>query len=171
MILPTRSLFVVVSFLAVASCWTDRRGTSEPGRTEVERLVRAHATAWETGDTLLLHRIIHDDALLAYPRRRLGKVAWTAELSQFSKEHSGTRVYIHRILVDGEDFAVEWQFASTDRETGIRTAVSDAIIGRVKDGSIVLWKEYLDGRVLELQREGRLPLEEGSEPFPWPQVR
>ena len=28
---------------------------------------------------------------------------------------------------------MEWQFATTDRLTGIRTAVSDAIIGRVRD--------------------------------------
>ena len=51
------------------------------------------------------------------------------------------------------------------------TVVSDAIIGRVHDGRIILWKEYLDGRVPVLQREGQLHLEEGHEPFPWPLVR
>ena len=38
----------------------------------------------------------------------------------------------------------------------------------VKDGKIILWKEYLDGRVKKLQASGELELEEGLEPFPWP---
>jgi hypothetical protein len=46
--------------------------------------------------------------------------------------------------------------------------VSDAIIGKVKDGKFVVWKEYLDGRVKGMQAEGTLELEEGMEPFPWP---
>jgi len=54
--------------------------------------------------------------------------------------------------------------------TGARTAVGDAIIGAVRDGRIVLWKEYLDGRIFALQRDGTLPLDEGEEPFPWPRV-
>ena len=88
------------------------------------------------------------------------------ELDSFSQTHADTRVYIHQVTVDGQEFAVEWQFATTDRSSGTRTAVSDAIMGRVQDGKIILWKEYLDGRVPSLQREGQLELEEGEEPFP-----
>jgi ketosteroid isomerase-like protein len=143
-------------------------GSDSPARAEVEALVRSHARAWETGDTALMRRIVHEDALLAYPRRRVDRDTWVRELAEFARAQERTRVYVHRTLVDGEDFAVEWQFATTERATGVRTAVSDAIIGRVEDGRIVLWKEYLDGRVLEGQRAGTLPLEEGGEPFPWP---
>jgi hypothetical protein len=38
----------------------------------------------------------------------------------------------------------------------------------VKDGKLVLWKEYLDGRVTKMQRDGELPVDEGEPPFPWP---
>lgn len=134
----------------------------------VEVLVRDHARAWMTGDTGLVRSILHENALLAYPRRRVDRDTWVAELAAFHESNVDTRVYVHRIVVDGETFAVEWQFATTDRATGERTAVGDAIIGEVRDGRIVLWKEYLDGRVLALQRSGELPLDEGLEPFPWP---
>jgi len=93
-----------------------------------------------------------------------------SELAQFHRQNDDTRVYVHRVIVDGADFAVEWQFAATDRATGARTAVGDAIIGAVRDGRIVLWKEYLDGRIFALQRDGTLLLDEGEEPFPWPRV-
>lgn len=147
------------------------RGDAGPAvRAEVEALVRSHARAWETGDTALVRRIVHENALLAYPRRRVDRDTWIRELAGFARAQKHTRVYVHRTFVDGADFAVEWQFATTERATGVRTAVSDAIIGRVEDGRIVLWKEYLDGRVLEGQRAGTLPLDEGEEPFPWPRV-
>lgn len=136
----------------------------------VEALVRDHARAWMTGDTALVRSILHEDALLAYPRRRVDRDTWVAELAAFHESNVDTRIYVHRIVVDGETFAVEWQFATTDRATGERTAVGDAIIGEVRDGRISLWKEYLDGRVLALQRSGELPLDEGLEPFPWPET-
>ena len=136
----------------------------------VEALVRDHARAWMTGDTALARSILHDDALLAYPRRRVDRDTWLSELAAFARANENTRIYVHKVLVDGDDFAVEWQFAATDRATGQRTAVGDAIIGRVRDGRIVLWKEYLDGRIFALQRSGELPLDEGLEPFPWPEV-
>lgn len=134
----------------------------------VESLVRRHALAWESGDTALLRQIVHPDARLAYPKRRVGRDGWIDDLTAFAESNEDTRIYVHEVIVDGPDFAVEWQFATTERASGTRTAVSDAIIGRVRDGRIVLWKEYLDGRVLELQREGRLGLDEGGEPYPWP---
>lgn len=143
---------------------------SIPRAPAVEALVRAHARAWETGDTLLAREILHEDARFAYPRRRVDVDTWIAELHAFHETARDVKVYIHRVLIDGSQFAVEWQFASTDRSTGARTAVGDAIIGEVKDGRIVLWKEYLDGRVFALQRSGDLPLEEGMEPHPWPEV-
>jgi ketosteroid isomerase-like protein len=149
----------------------DRQERAAPDRREVVALVRRHAMAWEDGDTSLVNRILHPEARLAYPGRRLGKAEWIEDLAEFSRKHVDTRVYIHTVVVDGDQFAVEWQFAATERESGTRTAVGDAIIGSVRDGRIVEWKEYLDGRVPELQRQGRLPLDEGLEPFPWPSNR
>jgi hypothetical protein len=156
---------------AVSGCRPDDATDQASLRREVERLVRLHAAAWEAGDSALLAPVLHPRARLAYPRQRVDRATWLAQLDTFGRTNEDTRIYIHRVLVDGGEFAVEWQFATTERASGIRTAVSDAIIGRVEDGKIILWKEYLDGRVIELQKGGLLPLEEGAEPFPWPRAR
>ena len=134
-----------------------------------KELVYKHARAWETGDYELFDSIMHQDVVFAYPGRRMNKDETMKDFSEYNKSFSNTKIYISKIIVNGDDLAVEWQFASTSIKTGNRTAVSDAIIGRIKDGKIIVWKEYLDGRVSRMQAAGNLSLEEGKEPFPWPE--
>ena len=133
-----------------------------------DEIVYKHARAWETGDYLLFDSIMHEDVVFAYPGRRMNKDEALKDFIDYNKSFSNTKVYINKIIVDGDNLAVEWQFASTKIKTGDRTTVSDAIIGKIKDGKIIVWKEYLDGRVSRMQAAGNLSLEEGEEPFPWP---
>lgn len=135
---------------------------------EIEKMVKDHAKAWETGDRQLLDSLLDDDVVFAYPGRRLNKSQTLEDLDYFSKNYNGTKVYISRIIIDGDDVAVEWQFATTKKGDKKRQVVSDAIIAKVRDGKFIVWKEYLDGRVKLLQASGELFLEEGEEPFPWP---
>ena len=131
-------------------------------------LVFQHARAWETGDRALLDSLLHEDVVFAYPGRRLNKIQTLEDLDYFASHFNDTRVYIHQVVIDGPDVAVEWQFATTSIDTGERQVVSDAIIAQVKDGQFIVWKEYLDGRVKLLQETGELNFEEGEEPYPWP---
>ena len=137
----------------------------------VENLVNQHAKAWETGDYELFNSILHNDLVFAYPGRRLNKTEALKDFLDYNSSFKDTKIYINKIIVDGDNLAVEWQFASTNKKTGNRTAVSDAIIGSVKDHKIIVWKEYLDGRVSRMQIAGNLSLEEGQEPFPWPKKK
>lgn len=132
------------------------------------KLVQDHAKAWETGDIELLDKILHEDIIFAYPGRRLNKAQTMEDLEYFKNNFNETKIYINKIIIEGNNVAVEWQFATTSIETGKRQVVSDAIIAEIKDGKWVVWKEYLDGRVKLLQAEGKLEFEEGEEPFPWP---
>ena len=50
----------------------------------------------------------------------------------------------------------------------LSAAIEKIAIGFGEDGKIRVIKEYLDGRVSRLQEAGELPLDEGKEPFPWP---
>ena len=137
----------------------------------VKELVYKHAKAWETGDYELFESILHDELIFAYPSRRMNKNETLKDFIDYHKSFNNTKIYINKIIIDGNDLAVEWQFASTNIKTGNRTAVSDAIIGKVKGGKLIVWKEYLDGRVSRLQAAGNLSLEEGKEPFPWPKKK
>jgi ketosteroid isomerase-like protein len=134
----------------------------------IRTLVEDHARAWETGDEALLLSTIHEDIVFAYPGRRLNYDELIEDFQYYRENFEDTKVYLHDIIVEGNMVAVEWQFAATEKESGKRTAVSDGIIGEIKDGKIVSWKEYLDGRVSRMQKVDALPLEEGEEPFPAP---
>lgn len=134
----------------------------------ITKMVKDHARAWEIGDEDLLASLLHKDVVFAYPGRRLNKEQTLEDLRFFRDAYIDTKVYIHTIIVDGDNVAVEWQFSTTKKETGKREVVSDAVIAKVKDGQFIIWKEYLDGRVKGLQAEGLLEFEEGQEPFPWP---
>ncbi len=136
---------------------------------DVEQLVYDHARAWETGDIELLTSTMHPDIVFAYPGRRLNFDEVVTDLRDFKENFTDTKIYIEHILVDEDMVAVEWQFAATGVADGKRTVVSDGIIGKIKDGKIVSWKEYLDGRVSRMQKVDALPLEEGEEPFPSPE--
>lgn len=133
-----------------------------------KEIVMAHARAWETGDYELLNSILHEDAIFAYPGRRLSKNETLNDFLEYNMSFRDTKIYVNKVIAVDDDVAVEWQFASTNVRTGNRSAVSDAIIGRIKDGKIIVWKEYLDGRVSRMQASGNLSLDEGEEPFPWP---
>lgn len=133
----------------------------------VEKLVKDQAVAWETGDMNLFLSTIHEDIVFAYPGRRLGYKDLVEDFEYFKNNFTDTKVYINKIITEGDLVAVEWQYATTN-SSGKRTSVSDGIIGQIKDGKIISWKEYLDGRVSRMQEVDELPLEEGEEPFPWP---
>ena len=160
-------LFLLLA--ALTSCGT--LSQKENNDKAIENIVNQHAKAWETGDYKLLDGILHENIVFAYPGRRLDKKETLQDFLDYNKSFKDTKIYINKIIVDGDDLAVEWQFASTNMKTGNRTAVSDAIIGKVKDGKIIVWKEYLDGRVSRMQVAGNLTLEEGAEPFPWPKKK
>jgi len=161
-----KSIFLFLLGLAIISC-----SQIDKNDELIKNLVNLHANAWETGDYELLDSILHEDLVFAYPGRRLNKTETLKDLIEYNASFKNTKIYINKIIIDGNDLAVEWQFASTSIKTGNRTAVSDAIIGNVKDGKIIVWKEYLDGRVSRMQANGTLALEEGQEPFPWPKKK
>ena len=163
-------IFIVLLIIAINSC-SYQIAQKEVKSEEIVNLVYIHAKAWETGNYEILDSILDEDAVFAYPGRRLNKTETLEDLLNYNKSFKDTKIYISKIIVNGEDLAVEWQFASTSVKTGNRTAVSDAIIGKVKDGKIFMWKEYLDGRVSRLQSIGNLSLEEGEDPFPWPRKK
>ena len=159
---------IIANFILLVLLLNSCSNLSKEYHKTAEDIINKHAKAWETGDYKLLDSILHEDLVFAYPGRRLNKTEALKDFLDYNSSFKDTKIYINKIIIDGDDFAVEWQFASTNRKTGNRTAVSDAIIGKVKDGKIVIWKEYLDGRVSRMQIAGNLTLEEGAEPFPWP---
>ena len=163
--------FVILLIFLMISAGCNLQSSDNLNEDNVKQMVYKHARAWETGDYELFDSILHQDLIFAYPGRRMSKEETLKDFIDYKNSFNDTKIYINKILIDDGDIAVEWQFASTNKKTGNRTAVSDAIIGKVKDGKIIIWKEYLDGRVSRMQAAGNLSLDEGQEPFPWPRKK
>lgn len=137
---------------------------------DIETLVRESLESWQTGDEAVFVATAHPDMLFAFPGERTGVAGALNVFRYWQQNFENTRVYIHWVLVDGNRFAVEYQFATTKKATGKRSAAGTVAIGEVRDGRIVLLKEYTDGRASRMQEAGELPLDEGEVPFPWPKV-
>jgi ketosteroid isomerase-like protein len=136
---------------------------------EIRATVTRSLMSWETLVEEEFVDTSHPQLLFAFPRVRTDLEGALQVFRMWKDEYRDTRVYVHQILVDGNRFAAEYQFATTNRESGKRTVMGTVAIGEVRDGLVVLLKEYTDGRVADLQEQDKLPLEEGEEPFPWPQ--
>lgn len=164
-----KRILILFSLLFLIGCSIQIENSVQNNNKEIIiEMVHKHAQAWISGDMELLDSLLHDDVVFAYPGRRLNKKQTLEDLNYFKDHFKDTKVYFKEIIVDGNNVAVEWQFATTKIETGERQVVSDAIIAKVKDGKFIVWKEYLDGRVKLLQASGELFYEEGEEPYPWP---
>jgi len=156
--------------LLSAGCWTNFL-CAEDGITErsaVEALLRNQLNAWSLEDEELFLSTVHPDIVFAYPGARLDKKGTLELFRYWADNYSDTRIYFHNIVIEGNHFSVEYQFATTRDRDGARSASGALTTGQVADGKLILWKEYLDGRVSKMQMSGELPVDEGESPFPWP---
>jgi len=163
------SFFVVLrlGFLAVLLGCSD----AAPDRVEhIRDIVTLSLMSWETLDENDFSSTAHDELVFAYPGERTDLEGALKVFRMWKAKFKDTRVYIHQILVDGNRFAAEYQFATTNIASGKRTVMGTTAVGEVRDGTIILLKEYTDSQVDDLQRDGKLPLDEGAEPFPWPDI-
>ncbi len=148
--------------------------TAEPvarnirNRAELVEFITATLKAWETGDAPAFLSAFADDAVFAYPGGRLGKNALLAMFVDLQKRKSEVKIYVGPFIVAGNEFALRYQFACTDRITGKRQAVGTGVRGTLRNGQIVKYKEYWDAHIPVEQMAGTMPLDEGDAGLPAP---
>jgi len=142
--------------------------SQSPSRDDVVSLVERQARSWETGDEKEFLDTLHPDAVFAYPGKRLAREDALKTFRDWKRDFVDTKLRVHRLIIDGRHFSVEYMFASTNRSTGKRMAAGTVALGDVKEGKLSVWKEYLDGRVSRGQAKEELPVDEMAEPYPWP---
>ena len=163
-----RTQQIILFFVACCFISSAPAGEEPAARALVESLIRDQLNSWSLEDEQLFLSTVHPAIVFAYPGARLDAEGALELFNYWAENYSDTRVYVHNIIIEGNDFSVEYQFATTRDKDGTRSATGTVTTGQVKDGKLILWKEYLDGRVTKMQREGELPVDEGEPPFPWP---
>jgi ketosteroid isomerase-like protein len=141
-----------------------------PSRDQVVATVTTFAKSWETGDLAAFESTLDDHLLWAHPGGALDKPGAIAFFKKWKTEWKNTRIYPTQFVVEGNHILAEYQFCATNIATGKREAEGTAAIGEVRDGKLVVWKEYYDHTVGALQAEGTIPVDEGAESFPYPRA-
>ncbi|ARO15032.1 hypothetical protein BVG79_01688 [Ketogulonicigenium robustum] len=141
-------------------------------RATMQNLIFDIATAWAVCDRDAMANAITDDVSFSYPTSAVnGREAMMADLEAFCGAATDTSLYFpaDAFYIDTETgrIAAEVQFRTFQR--GNRQVVNDVWIAHVADDKVNVIKEYLDGRVKDLQALGVLELEESPEFLtPWP---
>jgi ketosteroid isomerase-like protein len=142
------------------------------GRAAMQNLILDLASSWASCNANLMKNTVAEDVEFSYPTNHVsGRDKMLEDLAQFCKNAKDTSIYLPAdaffIDVDTGRIAAELQFRTFQR--GNRQVVNDVWIAHIKDGKISVIKEYLDGRVKDLQAQGVLQLEESPATLtPWP---
>lgn len=170
-IAPWAAQIAAVCFAAGAVCLPGEGNaaeTHEQARTIVQTLLRC----WQSNDYRTFASLLDEDVLFAYPGGRLNKSQLLDVFKSYHQEKRDIRVYFwEQFFVSGAKFFTAYQFAATDVKSGKRQAVGTGVAGEIRNGKVVLLKEYYDGEVALRQYDGTLPLDESIVmPFvtPWP---
>jgi len=141
-------------------------------RAQMQSLIFDVASGWANCDREAMRNAMAEDVDFSYPTNRVvGLDNVMADLEAFCNNAKDTSIYFpaDAFYIDEVSgrVAAEVQFRTFQR--GNRQVVNDVWIASVKDGKITVIKEYLDGRVKDLQALGVLQLEESPDFLtPWP---
>lgn len=147
--------------------------STDPTRAAMENLIFDLASSWADCNAELMAATVTEDVAFSYPTSAYsGRDNMLADLEAFCGSATDTSIYLPKdaFFIDTETgrVAVELQFRTFQR--GSRQVVNDVWVAHVEDGRISVIKEYLDGRVKDLQALGVLELTESPEVLtPWPE--
>ena len=118
-------------------------------RDEVWTLLLARAAAWRSGDLEAVMAGYAPEVVFIAPGVRLEGLAALRENTQrYLAAYTDIAVTLTRLILDGDQGALEWTWSETRRADGRRRTVEDAIIFVLHEGLIVYWREYFDTAAL-----------------------
>src|SRR5260370_25643668 len=117
------SLFLCVSLFV---CSISRGEDSS--RKQIIDTIKTFAHSWETGDLAAFTSTLDDRLLWAHPGGTLDRRGAIAFLQKWQKEWLDTPIYPSTFIFQGDRILAEYQFCSTNRQTGKREGGGTAAI-------------------------------------------
>ena len=112
-------------------------------RHEVKLLIARQADAWQRADINAIVADFAKDGLFVSPGGRWqGPKAIAEAACQVFAVCSKVEIEIKRLLLDGNQGAVEWIWHETRRDNDQTYTMEDAIIFELQEGKITYWREY-----------------------------
>jgi uncharacterized protein (TIGR02246 family) len=112
---------------------------------KIRAIIEQARQAWISGDASAFAELFALDGKFVVPGKVYrGRVAIREVTASFAVLHSNVTIDIRRVIVDGCQAVVEWQWEDTRTATGARHIANDAIVVDFRNGKIVRWREYID---------------------------
>lgn len=111
----------------------------------IKQLVERQANAWKNGDSDKIIADFVEDCLFIVPGSTFkGKRQIKESAESYFAEFAETQITIKRIIANGTEGAIEWNWSDKNKKTGEITQAEDAIIFELEGGKIKYWREYID---------------------------
>jgi uncharacterized protein (TIGR02246 family) len=126
-------------------CNMDTSSSQNSSQQNIYSLIEQAKSAWIDRNADTLSQLFTLDGELVLPGESWkGRQKIREEIDKFSQQYKDVVITIHRVIIDGNQAAVEWQYEDTEIATNKRNLADDVIILEVKDGQISYWREYFD---------------------------
>lgn len=117
----------------------------------VEAAVARAQAAWINGDADVFANLFTPDGEFIVPGLRLrGQAAIRKLTADVSAGLVDVSIEVRRIILDGEQAAVEWYWEDTNPATGQRNRADDVIVIDFRGDRIQKWREYIDTQTPQL---------------------
>jgi uncharacterized protein (TIGR02246 family) len=118
---------------------------SEPVDQRIKQIVERQAKAWETAESDKIIADFAEDSLFIVPGFTYrGKQQIKESAETYFAKFTDTKITIKRIIVKGNEGAVEWSWSEKNRKTGEESQAEDALVFELEAGKIKYWREYID---------------------------
>ena len=117
-------------------------------REEIIEMIERQARAWESQDvTGIVDDFDRNAVFIAAGFRFDGQEQIAKAARDYFQQFHRTSVEIKRIVIDGTQGAVEWDWRDRDRQSNKEGFAEDAIVFELQEGKIVYWREYIEKKV------------------------
>jgi uncharacterized protein (TIGR02246 family) len=112
---------------------------------EIRSVIKQASNAWIAGDANAFAALFMPDGEFIVPGdRRIGQAEIRKVAADYASAYSDVKINIRRIIIDGNQSVVEWDWEDKENASGIRSQANDAIVIDFKNGQISRWREYID---------------------------
>lgn len=112
---------------------------------DVQALVETARQAWLTANANSFASLFADQGEFIAPGKRwVGRDQISQAVEEYAAAYDEVSINIRRIIQEGNQIVIEWDWQDREKATGKRNQAEDAIVVDLEQGRVRRWREYID---------------------------
>ncbi len=137
--------FVVLSLLLGLALSQGVFAAQSKQQNSIRTTIETAREAWMRQDIDALVQLFTPDGVLIVPGQQWqGHDRIREALNDFAQSSSDVQIEIKRIIIEGNQAAVEWYYEDVEKATGYHNQADDVIVVDFEGERISRWREYFD---------------------------